>query len=85
MGRLSRQRDAKEAEFAVLVTDQYQKHGLGTALLGRMLEVARAEGLCRLTAGILMDNRPMQRICEKLDFRLTPDPAEGIVKAEIDL
>ncbi len=50
-----------------------------------MLEVARAEGLCRLTAGILMDNRPMQRICEKLDFRLTPDPAEGIVKAEIDL
>jgi acetyltransferase len=47
-----------EAEFSILISDRFQRRGLGTLLLSRLLEVGRAEGLRRITAAILLDNRP---------------------------
>ena len=38
-----------------------------------------------LRADILPENAEMQRVCEKLGFRLTRDLAEGTVRAGIDL
>ena len=74
-----------EAEFSVLVSDRFQRQGLGTLLVGRLLEVGRAEGLRRITAEILLDNRPMQRISERLGFHLRRDMEDMVVKAELDL
>jgi acetyltransferase len=74
-----------EAEFSVLVSDRFQRRGLGTLLVGRLLEVGRAEGLRRITAEILFDNRPMQSICRKLGFDLRRDTEEMVVKANLDL
>jgi acetyltransferase len=74
-----------EAEFSVLVSDRFQRRGLGTLLVGRLLEVGRAEGLRRITAEILLDNHPMQRITERLGFRLRRDMEDMVVKAELDL
>jgi acetyltransferase len=71
VGRLIKQHGKSEAEFALLVADRFQKSGLGTELLRRLLEVARDEHLLRVTADILPENRAMQRVCEKLGFRLT--------------
>jgi acetyltransferase len=86
VGRLSRLRAVEaEAEFAVLINDQYQGRGLGTELVGRLLEVARAEGLRRVHADILPDNREMQRVCEKLGFTLSRSIDEPVVRAAIDL
>ena len=76
---------AGEAEFSVLVSDRFQRRGLGTLLVGRLLEVGRAEGLRRITAEILLDNHPMQRITERLGFRLRRDMEDMVVKAELDL
>ncbi|MBA3794530.1 MAG: bifunctional acetate--CoA ligase family protein/GNAT family N-acetyltransferase [Rubrobacter sp.] len=75
----------REAEFSVLVSDRFQRRGLGTLLVGRILEVGRAEGLRRITAEILLDNRPMQRISERLGFHLRRDTENMVVKAELDL
>jgi acetyltransferase len=85
VGRLSRHRGSSEAEFAVLVSDKVQGRGLGTELVRRLLEVGRAEGIQRITAEVLPKNRGMQRICERLGFRLHHDFKEQIVRVEIDL
>jgi acetyltransferase len=86
VARLSRRGAVpQEAELSVLVSDRFQRRGIGTLLLSRLLEVARAEGLSRITAEILFDNRPMQRILKELGFHLRRDTEEMDVKAELDL
>jgi acetyltransferase len=83
VGRLTQQPGRNEAEFAMLVIDEYQGEGVGTELLNRLLQVGKDEGLDRITADILQQNQAMQRVCEKLDFQIvrSDDPAEDMVKA----
>jgi acetyltransferase len=83
--RLIKLRDTGVAEFALLVSDQHQRQGLGAELLRRVLEVARKEGVRRVVADIHLMNRPMQAICQRLGFRLEASAEEGVMKAEIDL
>ncbi|MFO8100416.1 MAG: bifunctional acetate--CoA ligase family protein/GNAT family N-acetyltransferase [Salinibacter sp.] len=83
VGRLTQQPGRNEAEFAMLVIDEYQGEGVGTELLRRLVEIGTDEGLDRITADILQQNQAMQRVCEKLDFQIvhSDDPAEDMVKA----
>jgi acetyltransferase len=83
VGRLSKLHGVNEAEFSMLVSDLFGRHGLGTELLRRLLQVGRDEKLERVKADILFENRAMQRICEKVGFRLHRAP--DLVQAEIDL
>jgi acetyltransferase len=86
VGRLSRNRAVPtEAEFSLLVNDRYQRRGIGTTLLGKLLEVGRKEGLSRITADMLYENRGMQTVSRKLGFELRRDEDEGVMKAELDL
>jgi acetyltransferase len=86
VSRLSRRGAApREAEFSVLISDHFQRRGLGTLLLNRLFEVGRAEGLRRITAEILLDNRPMQRISERLGFHLRRDTEDMVMRADLDL
>jgi len=82
-GRLSKSHSANEAEFAMLVSDAYQKQGIGTKLLEQLVQIGRDEGLDCITAEILHENRAMQRVCEKTGFGLKRMP--DFVKARIDL
>lgn len=70
VGRLVKSHTADEAELAVIVSDQFQKHGLGTALVRQLVDFARDEKLNRVTAMVLFENRPMQKIFERAGFRL---------------
>ncbi|MBF2021742.1 MAG: bifunctional acetate--CoA ligase family protein/GNAT family N-acetyltransferase [Hydrococcus sp. C42_A2020_068] len=83
VGRLSKLPGVNEGEFAMLVSDPYQRLGLGTELLKRLVQVGRDEQLERISAEILPENHAMQRVCEKVGFRLRRTPE--LVKAEIDL
>ncbi len=83
VGRLIKQHGRNEGEFAILVADRHQRSGLGTELLRRLVQVGRDEKLARITADILPENRGMQRVCEKLGFRLT-HTSEG-VRAEREM
>ena len=85
VGRLSKIHGTDEAEFALLVSDQYQGLGLGTELLQRLVQVGRQEQIQRINATILFDNHPMQHICEKLGFQLHHSIADSWVNAEIEL
>jgi acetyltransferase len=83
VGRLSRLHDENAAEFSMLIADPWQRQGLGTALLSLLLEIGRREGLERICAEILHENRGMQHICRKLGFQLRAG-AEAVL-AEISL
>lgn len=54
------------AEPAVVVADQWQHRGLGTALLERLADRARAEGITRFSAIVLAQNRDAIRLLERL-------------------
>ena len=54
-------------------------------LLEKLLEVGREEGLGRITADILFDNRAMQKISRRLGFNLHRDTEEMVMKADLDL
>jgi acetyltransferase len=81
VGRLTKQPGRNEAEFAMLVIDEYQGEGIGTELLRRLVEVGETEGLDRITADILQQNHAMQRVCEKLGFDLVRGDGREMVKA----
>jgi len=83
VGRLVKAHAANEAELAVLISDQYQGHGLGTELWRRLVEIGRAEKLDRVTAEILPENRQMIEICRALGFRLEPD--QDVIHAVLNL
>jgi len=85
VGRLSRLHGINEAEFAVLVGDQWQQQGLGTELLRRMLEIARQEKIGRVIGSFLEENYEMQSISRKLGMKLVRALDEALVRAFIDL
>jgi len=85
VGRLSKLHGKNEAEFAILVSDLYQRRGLGTGLLRRLIEIGRAEGLDRITAAILPENREMQTVAARLGYELKLSGGGDLVNAAIEL
>jgi GNAT superfamily N-acetyltransferase len=75
VGRMSKLLNGNEAEVAVLVSDRYQKLGLGHELLRRIIQVARDEKLSRVSGEMLADNVAMQVLLRRLGFsvRATED------------
>ncbi|MCW3064576.1 MAG: GCN5-related N-acetyltransferase [Solirubrobacterales bacterium] len=64
--------DPKTAEFAVVVGDVYQRHGVGTALAAALADRAREGGVERLTALMLHDNVAARRLMQTIGERLDP-------------
>ena len=85
VGRLSKARGLNEAEFALIISDKYQRQGLGTELLKRLVQVGRDEKLERITATILSENHGMHHVSKKVGFTLTRDAQNDDYKAELKL
>jgi acetyltransferase len=85
VGRLAKTLDKREGEFAVLVADHVQRLGLGTILLKRILEMAKAEKVRRVVGTILTENVGMLKISERLGFKLKVEMGEEVANAEIQL
>jgi acetyltransferase len=85
VGRLSKVRGTNEAEFALVVSDRFQGLGLGTELLSRLLQVGRDENIDRIFGDILPENAEMQKICERLGFKMTHNIKESVIRAVTDL
>jgi acetyltransferase len=78
VARLTRERDTRDAEVAVLITDKFQHQGLGKEFLSRLIEIARAEKLTSISAHILPENRGMQGLAKRYGFKTVTgeDPTE---------
>lgn len=85
VGRLSKTRNATEAEVAVLVSDCYQRHGLGIELLRRLIQVARDEKLQGIVAHILLDNPAMRALGNHFNFKHRVSDDAGMVVAVLSL
>ena len=85
VGRLSKLHGLDEAEWAIMISDQWQGHGLGTKLLRLLVEIGRKEKLSRIFAHILPDNSVMQHVSKKVGFKLHFDSKEDEWKAELAL
>jgi len=77
--------DRERAEVAVAVADSWHNRGVATALLDRLTQRAREEGVCRFSAEILSDNRPMLELIEELGDVTARHLDHGAVEIEVQL
>src|SRR5581483_5815054 len=68
VGRLVKTPGEQQAELAVVVSDTFQKRGIGTRITERLLEFAHDEKLKIITVSVLAENQPMQRLLEEQGF-----------------
>jgi len=63
------------AEFSVLVERDWTRLGLGAELMRHLVATCRERGLAELWGYVLVENRPMLRLCSELGFtsRMVPD------------
>jgi acetyltransferase len=85
VGRLVRQRDRREAELGVVVADRWQGAGLGTELVGRLIAIARCEGIGSIKADILSENASMVALAKHFHFRFVRDADLRSVTATLSL
>jgi GNAT superfamily N-acetyltransferase len=70
-----------------MVADDYQKQGIGTAMLNHLCSIARQAGLKHLYALATPDNEGTPRLLNKLGFPcdIQRDPAQRIVHITVHL
>lgn len=70
VGRLIADPDVEVMEYAVLITDKWQKKELGFTLTNYCLEIAKSKGINKLAAETTRDNKPMISVFRKLNFKI---------------
>jgi RimJ/RimL family protein N-acetyltransferase len=83
--RYEREAGADGAEYAALVEDRFQGRGLGIGLTRRLIEAARENGIERLRALVLRENRRMLRLLRSLKLPERKRRENGLEHIEIDL
>lgn len=83
--RMTKLRATDDAEWAVVISDDVQRRGLGGELLRRLIRIARGENVHRLIADILPDNIAMQRLASSLGMQLEYDAEERVMHAHMRL
>jgi acetyltransferase len=84
VGRLIKLPGKNEAEIAVLVSDAFQKRGIGRTLVERLIEFARDEKLETLRASFLAENQPIERLFKQQGFTFRQAEPE-VREAELQL
>jgi acetyltransferase len=77
VSRLTTDPDGVEAEYAILVRSDWIGRGVGWALMRRLIDYARSEGLRRLRGDVLRRNERMLRMCRELGFAVEGHPEDG--------
>jgi RimJ/RimL family protein N-acetyltransferase len=71
------------AEVSLVVRDDYQNKGIGTALLSYLTYLAKREGLMGFTAEVLVENKPMIHLFEKMGFDIQKRSAQGVYELKM--
>jgi RimJ/RimL family protein N-acetyltransferase len=69
------------AEIALAVVDEYQRRGIGLALLRKLAVIAVARGLVTFHATVLSENRAMLALIER--FAASALPTQGVLRVEV--
>ena len=68
--------DGTMAEFAVAIDPSFKKYGLGSVLMGKIIDWGQTHGVREIQGQILADNAPMLAFIERLGFSLKRLPEE---------
>jgi acetyltransferase len=71
--------DGKSCEFAIVVADEWQKHGLGRKLMNVLINHAQSRGIKRIYGQVLRDNSDMRKFVKGLGFKETTDPDDSSI------
>jgi len=71
------------AEVAIAVDDAYHNQGIGTELLSYLTLLAKRHGLLGFTAEVLVENKPMMHLFEKMGFDLEKRIAEDVYELKM--
>jgi acyl-CoA hydrolase/GNAT superfamily N-acetyltransferase len=69
---------SRMGELGIVVAEGWQKRGVGTALVRRLMEVGKPHGVKGLRADVLMSNHGMIGVLRRVGLREIPLPEDGI-------
>jgi acetyltransferase len=72
-----------ETDLAVVVRDDLQRLGLGTALLERVIAIGRDNGISRFVSTISPQNFFIRKTLQKLSYEIKSRSCGGFTKVEI--
>ena len=83
IGQYTIDQENHTADIAFVVKDEFQDRGIGTELLSYLIQQAMRQGLLGFTAEVVVENRPMLHVFEKLlDVKKTVD--SGVYYLKMD-
>ena len=86
VGRWMRPREASDdAEVAFITADGQQGRGIGTLLLGMLIELAPEFGITAFTASVLFENHPMMHVFRECGYQISVAVDAGVRELRIDL
>lgn len=85
VGRYERLEGSDEAEVAFVVTDAYQRRGIGALLLDHLAGAARPHGISRFMAHTLSENRDMLGVFLSSGFPVTMSSEGGTVSVRFPI
>ncbi|MDB5917458.1 MAG: family N-acetyltransferase [Massilia sp.] len=85
VGRVVADPDNVSAEFAVLVRSDLKGHGLGKALMKKLIACCRARGTREIVGEALPQNTRLIRLVKGLGFEVTAAPDEGTMRLRLPL
>ncbi len=72
--------DKQSCEFALVVSDQWQRKGIAHRLMYLLMDVARNRGLEVMEGEVLSNNNKMLDLVRSLGFRVTSSPDDTSIK-----
>jgi acyl-CoA hydrolase/GNAT superfamily N-acetyltransferase len=84
VGRYYLDKTTNMAEVAFTVKDGWQKQGIGTFLFKHLAVIAKRNGISGFTAEVLLDNKPMQAVFNRSEFKVTSRPSDGVYSFRIE-
>jgi acetyltransferase len=72
--------DQRSCEFALVVSDRWQRKGIGHRLMHMLMEIARNRGLEEIRGEVLSNNHKMLELMKSLGFRISTDPLDSGIK-----
>ncbi|MDO5666985.1 MAG: GNAT family N-acetyltransferase [Alcaligenaceae bacterium] len=75
-----RNSDGVGAEYALVISDDWQRRGLGRSLMSKLIALAKRQGLEYIEGLVLSKNRPMLGLMTSLGMTNDPDPEDNSVR-----
>jgi len=74
--------DGRSCEFALVVGDEWQGHGIARWLVAALVDSASRRGLARMYGRVLATNRSMIALAQRMAFSLRPTESRAVVEIE---